>query len=169
MQRPSWLLDARTSPSFGISNGMLKKGGDFIEIGKGIDKISLLEEELVQLMKHLRQGEWDMGYKNVILSRWGKGTKRAKISRNIELSKMGEGGKGGRNLEVQFSATVHHLVDDRALEESLPNIVTNNLRRDLGDSNMVSSPLIEGISTKLGDYFESTVADVRMDFEIREG
>ncbi|PPR81619.1 hypothetical protein GOBAR_AA39095 [Gossypium barbadense] len=115
------------------------------------------------------KGEWDMGYKNVILSRWGKGTKRAKISRNIELSKMGEGGKGGRNLEVQFSATVHHLVDDRALEESLPNIVTNNLRRDLGDSNMVSSPLIEGISTKLGDYFESTVADVRMDFEIREG
>ncbi|PPD92715.1 hypothetical protein GOBAR_DD10347 [Gossypium barbadense] len=54
-------------------------------------------------------------------------------------------------------------------ESFLPNIVTDNLRRDLGDSNMVSSPLIEGISTKLRDSFESIVADVRMDFEIGEG
>ncbi|MBA0706450.1 hypothetical protein Golax_018558, partial [Gossypium laxum] len=124
----------------------LKEGGDFIEIEKGRDEMfgSVNTEE----MRHWVQ-ECDLiplGEREEV--------KEVKVEETLRYSFR-------RQFTIQLTIGLW--------ESFLPNIVTDNLRHDLGDSNMVSSPLIEGNSTKLRDSFESIVADVGMDFEIREG
>ncbi|MBA0581089.1 hypothetical protein Gorai_023280, partial [Gossypium raimondii] len=200
----------------------LKEGGDFIEIEKRRDEISLLEEELVQLTLKSSQvvpnenptlicSFWTQksynpdSFRAQLKSIW-KPKKKFEIQDLLHAIGSTFGGvirleikwefcqlwaqldaqkpvrrgifisTDGNVKEVKVEETLRYSFRRRFTiqltiglwESFLANIVTDNLRRDLGDSNMVSSPLIEGISTKLRDSFESIVADVGMDFEIGE-